>query len=109
MEVTVIKGKRENSKYFFIQELNNIYSTKSNKNGEQFVRCYNYEKGCKARGKIDVSGKFYSSVDEYGLHSNHQYSTSSVINYLACCNEMKVEARTSGKMPNVIYDEGMSK
>ncbi|KAJ6634750.1 hypothetical protein Bhyg_13329, partial [Pseudolycoriella hygida] len=58
-------------------------------------------------GKIDATG-FHPSDGQYALHSDHEYTTTSTLNFLAYFNEMKNEARTSGKMPNTIYDEVMS-
>lgn len=108
MEVTVIAGKREKGQHFFIRALDQIYSKKSKSNGNSFVECYHHEIGCKARGKIDTFA-FHSSEGINSVHSNHEYTTTSVVNYLACYNELKVQARTSGKMPNVVYDEVMAK
>lgn len=107
MEVTVIAGKKENSKHFLIRGLNEIYSFRSKSNGIKFVCCYH--DGCNARGKINPDGLFYASEGKCGLHSQHLFTTTSVTHFLACFNEMKEQARTSGKLPNVIYDEVMSK
>ncbi|KAJ6644282.1 hypothetical protein Bhyg_09249, partial [Pseudolycoriella hygida] len=108
MDVTVIKGKRENSEHFFISSVDEIYTKHAKIGNNQFVKCYYSENGCKARGKIDATG-FHPSDGQYALHSDHEYTTTSTLNFLACFNEMKNEARTSGKMPNTIYDEVMSR
>ncbi|KAJ6647986.1 hypothetical protein Bhyg_03211, partial [Pseudolycoriella hygida] len=85
-----------------------IYTKHAKIGNNQFVKCYYSENGCKARGKIDATG-FHPSDGQYALHSDHEYTTTSTLNFLACFNEMKNEARTSGKMPNTIYDEVMSR
>lgn len=108
MEVKVIKGKRENSEHYFIGALNQVYSKHSKIDGCRFVRCYYSEEGCMARGKIDATG-FHASDGEYAVHSQHKYTTGSTVNYLAFFNELKNEARTSGKLPNIIFDEVMSR
>lgn len=92
MEVIVITGKRENSKHFAVSELDAIYSLRSKDNG-----------------KIGSDGLFYASDGKFGTHTSHNFTTTSVINFLACFNEMKEQARTSGKLPNVVYDEVMAK
>lgn len=107
MEVTVIAGKRENSQHFVISGLNQIYSFRWKSNGCKFVNCYH--DACNARGKIYSDGLFHASEGKWGLHSEHLFTTSSVINFMACFNEMKELAKTSGKLPNVIYDEVMAK
>ncbi|KAJ6648093.1 hypothetical protein Bhyg_03318 [Pseudolycoriella hygida] len=107
MEVIVIAGKRENSKHFFISDLDEIYSNHSKANDVKFVCCYH--DNCRARGKIGADGLFYASEGQHGQHSNHNFTTASVLNFLKCFNEMKEEARSSGKLPNVVYDEVMAK
>ncbi|KAJ6633986.1 hypothetical protein Bhyg_03508 [Pseudolycoriella hygida] len=107
MEVIVIAGKRENSKHFFISDLDEIYSNHSKANDVKFVCCYH--DNCRARGKIGADRLFYASEGQHGQHSNHNFTTASVLNFLKCFNEMKEEARSSGKLPNVVYDEVMAK
>lgn len=109
MEVTIIKGKKEGSEHFVVPSLNQIFVKKEKKNcALQFVKCYHYKNGCRARGRIDSAG-FHESEGIFGTHSNHSHTTFSVINYLAFFNEIKNEARSSGKLPNVIFDEAMLK